>query len=345
MNDMFEFEASPWEMAAERLRPGDSLTAGHFLALVEGEDESAVEEAFQTLEELGIILDISDLPRYSGSGETAVRLRQETQLVKKGSLLDGLEENDPLRLYLEELAAMPAAGDPCLLAADAAAGSESAQTMLVNLSLGRVVELAQEYVGMGVLLLDLIQEGSLGLWQGIMNYSTGDFESHRDWWIRYYMVKTVVEQARSAGVGQKLRQAVEDYRATDERLLVELGRNATMEEIAMELHMTPEEAARIERQLTSARTLAKAQEKAKPEEADQEEDQAVEDTAYFQSRQRIGEMLSGLSEQDAKLLTLRFGLEGGMPLSPEEAGRKLGLTPDEVVAREAAALAQLRKTE
>ena len=70
---------------------------------------------------------------------------------------------------------------------------------------------------------------------------------------------------------------------------------------------------------------------------------AVEDTAYFQMRQRISELLSGLGEKEQKLLSLRFGLEGGLPLSPEETGRKLGLTAEEVVAMEAAALAQLRK--
>ena len=79
-----------------------------------------------------------------------------------------------------------------------------------------------------------------------------------------------------------------------------------------------------------------------PEEDEIAETQAVEDTAYFQMRQRIQDLLSELEEMDAKLLTLRYGLEGGMPLSPEEAGRKLGLTPDEVVAREAAALMKLR---
>ena len=73
-----------------------------------------------------------------------------------------------------------------------------------------------------------------------------------------------------------------------------------------------------------------------------EEDQAVEDTAYFQMRQRILELLSVLPEADSRLLTLRYGLEGGLPLSPEETGRKLGLTPQEVVMKEAAALAKLR---
>jgi RNA polymerase primary sigma factor len=79
-----------------------------------------------------------------------------------------------------------------------------------------------------------------------------------------------------------------------------------------------------------------------PEVEDPEDSQAVEDTAYFQTRQRIEELLSGLGEQETKLISLRFGLEGGLPLSPEETGKRLGLTPEEVVAMEAAALSKMR---
>ena len=86
---------------------------------------------------------------------------------------------------------------------------------------------------------------------------------------------------------------------------------------------------------------AKAQTQ-EPEVQDTEEDQAVEDTAYFQTRQRIADMLSGLTEQEQKLISLRFGLEGRLPMSPEETGRKLGLTPEEVVAMEFAALIKMR---
>ena len=88
--------------------------------------------------------------------------------------------------------------------------------------------------------------------------------------------------------------------------------------------------------------MAQAKKPAEPEEEKEEEEQAVEDTALFQMRQRILDLLSGVSEEDQKLLTLRFGLEGGKPMSPEDAGKRPGLTPDEVVAREAAALAKLR---
>ena len=108
--------------------------------------------------------------------------------------------------------------------------------------------------------------------------------------------------------------------------------------------MRPEEAATVKDMLDNARTLAQATKPEEPEEDQEAEEQAVEDTAYFQMRQRISDLLSGLEETDVKLLTLRFGLEGGKPLSPEETGRQLGLTPEEVVAREGAALAKLRKS-
>ena len=345
-NDMFSFEISAWDAVREGLPRGSVMSAGHFLALLEGEPEEIFQDAFQTLEELNITLELTDLPKAPGVGEAALRLRQEEQLAAADDLVAGLEENDPLRLYLEELASIPACGDPAVLAIEAATGDESAQTMLVNASLHRVVSLAKEYVGRGVLLLDLIQEGSMGLWQGILNYENGNFETHRDWWIRHYMVRAVAEQARSSGIGQKMRQSLEDYRAVDERLVAELGRNPTLEEIAAELHMTAEEARSLAQMLNAARKLAQARppEEEPSEEEAAEEQQAVEDTAYFQARQRIAELLSGLPEEDAKLLALRFGLEGGLPMTPEETGRKLGLAPEEVVTREAAALAALRRS-
>ncbi len=344
MNDMdVSFEQSPWEAFLLTKGMGDTISAVTVLSLLEGEDEQQLEDALGDLETGCMNLDISGLPKTGASGEAALRLRHEMQMAKTGLDPQELEEGDPLRLYLEEVARTPAAGDEQLLAETCAKGNETAMVRLTNLGLSRVVALAQEHVGYGVLLLDLIQEGSLGLWQAIRNYRYGTYETHRDRWIRFYMAKAVTLQAHQSGVGQKMRGALEDYRAVDERLLSELGRNPTLEEIALELHMKVEEAAAVKKMLDDARLLARVK---KPRDADEEEqaqEQAVEDTALFQMRQRISDLLSGLDTQDQKLLTLRFGLEGGRPLSPEDTGRKLGLTPEEVVAREAAALAKLRK--
>lgn len=342
MNELeFSFEAAPWEKLLDTA--ADSLSAMALLTLMEGESEETFEDALLELEDRGILLDISELPKPAGTGEAAVRLRQEEQLAAKGLNPKELEPNDPLRLYLEEVALTPACGDSQLLAEQAADGDEKAMTMLTNLSLSCVIEMAREYVGMGVLLLDLIQEGSLGLWQSIRNYAMGDFVVHRDRWIRMYMAKAVTVQARENGVGQKMRTALEDYRSVDERLLSELGRNATVEEIAEAMHISVEAAATVGKMVENARRLQQAKNTPEPEEEEAEEEQAVEDTAYFQMRQRVEDMLADLDELEKKIISLRFGLEGGLPASPEETGRKLGLTPNEVVAKEAAAMTKMRK--
>ncbi len=344
MNDLeFSFEQSPWEAFLRTKDMGDTVSAVDLLTLLEGEDEQVVEDALQDLETGCMVLDISGLPRNIAGGEAALRLKQEIQWGKQDLNPGVLEEGDPLRLYLEEVAAMPAFGDENLLAQQCAKGSDTAAVQLTNLGLSRVIELAKEHVGRGVLLLDLIQEGSLGLWQAIGNYRSGDYGTHRDRWIRFYMAKVVTIQARSRGVGQKMRAALEDYRAVDERLLADLGRNPTLREMAEELHMSEEETAAVKKMLDDARILANAKKPPVDEEEEKEaQEQAVEDTALFQMRQRISDLLSGLSEQDQKLITLRYGLEGGRPLSAEEAARRLGMTSEEAVAAEAAALAKLR---
>ncbi len=339
----FTFEQTPWELTVQSLKAGDRLDAVRFLALLEEENEEMLEEAFLDLEMRGVTLDISRLPKPSYSSEASLRLRREEELVKKENFWLELEENDPLRLYLEEVAALPAAGDPQTMAQRFASGYEAVLPGLTNRMLGTVIEEAMTMTGRGVLLLDLIQEGSLGLWQGILSYRSGDFRAHAQWWIRQYLAKAVILQAREMGLGQKMKQAMQDYRETDEQLLTELGRNATLEEIAQHMHMTVEQAATVADMLSSARVLQQAHAAAAPKEETPEDSQHVEDTAYFQSRQRIADMLSDLPEQQAKLLTLRFGLEDGKPLDPQETGKILNMTPEEVVALEAQALTALRR--
>lgn len=338
----FTFEQPVWEGVLTALRQGTSLSAVRFLAMLEEESEEDLQDALTLLDKRDILLDTSDLPAYSGCGEMAERLRLEARLVKEKKLPAALDENDPLRLYLEELAAVPAAGDMQILAQRWAAGEDSAVERLTALCLSLAVEKAFAYAGQGVLLLDLIQEGGLGIWQAIQGYREGNFESICNRVLDRAMAKAVTLQARANGVGQKMRQAMEDYRSVDERLLADLGRNPTLEEIAVELHMSLEEASAVEETLESARMLYRAKADEQTQQSQPEDEQAVEDTAYFQMRQRIADLLGNLDESDTELLTLRFGLEGGLPLSPEETGTRMGLTAQEVVAREAAALSKLR---
>ena len=339
-----DFEDSVFITLLKNLKPGQHLTAAAVLTAL---DEDGNTESFEETDFLEVPLDISDLPKATLTGELGTRLRLEQQLAAEGKLLTGLEENDPLRLYLEEIAAIPTWGDMAVLETELLAANQGEREVpelwqkLLNASLSRIVEIACEYTGYGVQLLDLIQEGSMGLWQSMPRFRGDDFAAMGDHCVRYAMKKLLILQAYANGVGQKMRQAMEDYRSVDERLLTDLGRNPTLEEIAEALHMDVETAASVKEMIDSARLVHRA--KAEPEPDPQEEEQAVEDTAYFQMRQRISELLSSLEETDVQLLTLRFGLEGGLPMSPEEVGKRLRLTAPEVVAREAAALAKLRK--
>ena len=332
-----------WTESLADLCQSGTVSAAGFLTLMEPESDDAMDQAFAYLTEHAVTVDLSDLPKYPDTGASALRLRREEELSKQNDLLSALEETDPLRLYLEEVAATPTGEDPQILAEKCAAGDTSAPERLANAMLSSVVELARDYTGRGVLLLDLCQEGGLALWQAILEYSEGDFEALCRARIRQAMAMAVLNQARSCGVGQKLRQSMEDYRDVDQQLLSELGRNPTDEEIAQRLHISEEEVLTVRQSLENAELRRKVDDARQPkEEEDPDEQQAVENTAYFQSRQRILELLSGLSEEDAKLISLRFGLDGGLPMTAEQAGEKLGLTPEEVINRESAALAALR---
>ena len=343
MTDLeYVFEESAWEQELLAKNPGETVCAARLLTLLEGADKDQVEQAVGLLAQRNLVLDISALPPTPGTGAAAQRLAREQKLVEQNKIPEGLEENDPLRLYLEEVAATPAAGDPQVLAMELASGNRDVVDPLLNLMLSRVIEEAKAYVGKGVLLADLIQEASLGLWQGIQAYTDGDFESHSLRWIRHYLSSAVMLQARENGVGQRLRRALEDYRSVDERLLADLGRNPTPSEIAEALHISEAEVLTLAELLENARMLQRAkQPEATP--LPEEEDQAVEDTAYFQMRQRLTELLSRLPEADVRLLTLRYGLEGGLPMKPEQVAARMGITPEEVNVREAAALAILRQ--
>ena len=351
-NEFIDLAFGKTELARELegLGVSDTLSAAKLLALTDGVSDDVMEELFDHLHGLIAGFDLSDFPKGM-TGEAARRLREEEQLVRNGDLLSGLEANDPLRLYLEELAGIPAAGDLNVLAMELAeinreeGFDEGLFTRILNLCLSRVVEIAKDHVGYGVLLLDLIQEGSLGLWTDLENYIGPDsFERFRDWSIRTAMHKAIIRQARASGLGQRMRQAVEDYRMVDERLLSELGRNPTLDEIAESMHMTVSEVEAVRKFLDNARLVGKAHESKEPEEESPEDTQAVEDTAYYQTRERVDSLMSSISQLEHKVVTMRYGLDGKAPQTAQEVGRKLNLTVTEVVELETSALAKMRQS-
>ena len=341
MND-FVFEQAPWEAYLRSCKNGSVISGWNLISMLEDEEDNAVEDAFSILTVKKLQLDLSGLPQMSAGSNTAQRLQQEREYVTGGLKTALMEETDPLRLYLEEIAAAPACGDEKLLAEQLSSGDQRAAQRLTELGLSRVVEIAAEYAGQAVLLLDLIQEGNIGLWEAISGYRGGDYAAQRDEAIRSSVLKAIVLQARSNGISQKMKKALQDYRAADQHLLTKLGRNPGLEEIAQEMHISLEQAQTIEKTMADILLLQKAEKLAAPKEETAEDELPVEDTAYFQMRQRISEMLSVLDEQEARILTMRFGLEKGLPMSTEEVAKALGITTAAVTACETAALSKLR---
>ena len=300
-----------------RLCADGNCSAAQFLALMESETDDALDQAFEYFTENRIVIDLSDLPKFRVEGAAGSRLRREEDLAKLGDLLSALAEK-------------------------CAAGDENAPERLVNAMLGSVIAIAREFTGRGVLLLDLCQEGGLALWQAILSYEVGDFETLCKAQIRQAMAMACLAQAFACGIGEKLQSGMEDYRDMDQQLLSELGRNPTVAEIAQRLHIPEDEAQVLKNALDNAHKRKAVDDAREEKEPDPDEEQAVENTAYWESRQRIMELLSTLSEADAKLISLRFGLEGGLPLTPEQTAQRLGLTPEEVLEKESAALTALR---
>lgn len=344
MNDFtFDRAFSPWEMALSKLNRGDVLSASRFLALMEQDDTVEPELAALDLERKGVMLDVSGLPKIRASGATDARLALEAKLYQEGKILSDLEGNDTLRIYLKQIIGKEPPADEEALAHRAACGDTKAANVLADSYLYRVYELAGQYMERGVLLMDLLQEGNLGLFRGIMEYSGGSFREHSAWWICQAMARAVTLEAHASGVGTHMAKAMERYRKADRELLTSLGRNPAQEEIALEMGVTPEEAAAVGKMLREVESMERVRQANAPKEPEPEDEQAVEDTAYFQSRQRINEMLSGLNEADADILTMRFGLDGRPPMTAQQVGAKLNLTAEEVTQREAAALSALRR--
>ncbi len=340
-----DYVQTPWDRAVEKLRGGDTMNARRFLTLMEMSEDQSSEDAALELEQLGVMLDVSDLPKIAGNPETDARLEMEQKLFAQGGWKKSLEKRDPLRLFIQEMELCENIEDGSDLAQKGAAGDEKALQQLTSGYLRTVYECAGEFMGKGVLLLDLIQEGSLGLWQGILNFEGGSFREHALWWIRQAMARAVTLQAQATGVGQHLAKQIEAFHKADRNLLTQLGRNPTMAELAQEMGINLEEANALAKMLREIREMAKikAVEEKGPEAAAEEEDVAVEDTAYYQTRERVSDLLSGLNEQEAALLDLRYGLSGKPPLTVAETAAKLHMTGDEVVAAEAAALAKMRR--
>ena len=268
------------------------------------------------------------------------------------SVPEGVALDDPVRMYLKEIGHVPllTAEEEVALAQRMEAGDEEARHRLEEANLRLVVSIAKRYVGRGMLFLDLIQEGNLGLLKAVekFDYSKGyKFSTYATWWIRQAITRAIADQARTIRIPVHMVETINKYIRVSRQLLQELGRDPTPEEIAHRMGLSVarvREIMKISQEPVSLETPIGEEEDTHL--SDFIEDEAAPDPADAASmlllKEQISEVLTTLAPREAEVLRLRFGLVDGRSRTLEEVGQNFGVTRERIRQIEAKALRKLR---
>ena len=268
------------------------------------------------------------------------------------SVPEGIALDDPVRMYLKEIGRVPllTAEEEVELARRMEAGDERARHRLEEANLRLVVSIAKRYVGRGMLFLDLIQEGNLGLLKAVekFDYSKGyKFSTYATWWIRQAITRAIADQARTIRIPVHMVETINKYIRISRQLLQELGRDPTPEEVAKHMGLGTSrvrEIMKIAQEPVSLETPIGEEEDSHL--GDFIEDEAALDPADAASmmllKEQIADVLKTLAPREAEVLRLRFGLEDGRSRTLEEVGQSFGVTRERIRQIEAKALRKLR---
>lgn len=268
------------------------------------------------------------------------------------SVPDGVSIEDPVRMYLKEIGKVPllSAEEEIELAKRMELGDMEAKKRLAEANLRLVVSIAKRYVGRGMLFLDLIQEGNLGLIKAVekFDYRKGyKFSTYATWWIRQAITRAIADQARTIRIPVHMVETINKLIRVSRQLLQELGREPTPEEIAAEMSMPVErvrEILKISQEPVSLETPIGEEEDSHLGDFIQDDNVPVpaDAAAFTLLKEQLEEVLSTLTEREKKVLTLRFGLEDGRARTLEEVGREFNVTRERIRQIEAKALRKLR---
>ncbi len=268
------------------------------------------------------------------------------------SVPDGISIEDPVRMYLKEIGKVPllSAEEEIELAKAMENGDERAKKKLAEANLRLVVSIAKRYVGRGMLFLDLIQEGNLGLIKAVekFDYRKGyKFSTYATWWIRQAITRAIADQARTIRIPVHMVETINKLIRVSRQLLQELGREATPEEIAREMKIPVErvrEIQKISQEPVSLETPIGEEEDSHLGDFIQDENVPVpaDAAAFTLLREQLDEVLSTLTEREQKVLRLRFGLEDNRARTLEEVGKEFNVTRERIRQIEAKAIRKLR---
>lgn len=278
----------------------------------------------------------------------------ENEIVGKLDLTvsDGVAIDDPVRMYLKEIGRVNllTSEEEVDLAKKMAAGDENAKRKLAEANLRLVVSIAKRYVGRGMLFLDLIQEGNLGLIKAIdkFDYEKGfKFSTYATWWIRQAITRAIADQARTIRIPVHMVETINKYVRISRQLLQELGRDPKPEEIAERMGITIEKIREIQKiSLDPVSLETPIGEEEDSHLGDFVEDEGAlsppESAAFMLLKKQLEEVLDTLTDREKKVLALRFGLDDGRSRTLEEVGKEFGVTRERIRQIEAKALRKLK---
>ncbi|MGM1046566.1 RNA polymerase primary sigma factor [Paenibacillus uliginis N3/975] len=268
------------------------------------------------------------------------------------SLPPGIKINDPVRMYLKEIGRVPllSADDEVELAKRIENGDEEAKRRLAEANLRLVVSIAKRYVGRGMLFLDLIQEGNMGLIKAVEKFDHKKgykFSTYATWWIRQAITRAIADQARTIRIPVHMVETINKLIRVSRQLLQELGREPSPEEIAAEMELSVEkvrEIMKIAQEPVSLETPIGEEDDSHLGDfiEDQEALAPADAAAYELLKEQLEDVLDTLTEREENVLRLRFGLDDGRTRTLEEVGKVFGVTRERIRQIEAKALRKLR---
>ena len=327
--------------------------------------QDQTERFYDILEQAGIEIDVSDVLDLIGTADMDNPTLSEMQAIEDEGLPADLDEpealpedvenaklDDPVRMYLKEIGRIKllTPEEEQEIAKKMAEGDEDARKRMSEANLRLVVSIAKRYVGRGMQLLDLIQEGNLGLMKAVekFDYTKGyKFSTYATWWIRQSITRAIADQARTIRIPVHMVETINRVLRTSHSMVQKLGREPTTKEIADELHIEEskvEEVLKIAQEPVSLETPIGEEEDSHLGDfiQDDEASQPSEEASYTLLREQLEEVLSTLTQREEQVLRMRFGLTDGKPHTLEEVGKEFDVTRERIRQIESKALRKLR---
>ena len=336
----------------KKAKENGKITYGELANELDDTSQEQLDKIFDTFEDLGVdIKDSDDLDI-----EPDIDDLEEVENIKVEDVdltnMDGVSIDDPVRMYLREIGKIPLLtyDEELDLAKRILTGDEEAKQKLAESNLRLVVSIAKKYVGRGMLFLDLIQEGNMGLIKAVekFDYTKGyKFSTYATWWIRQAITRAIADQARTIRIPVHMVETINKLIRTSRHLLQKNGREPTPEEIAEEMEIPVEkvmEIQKIAQDPVSLETPIGEEDDSHLGDFIQDDDSPApqDSAAYTMLKEQLNDVMGTLTSREAKVLRLRFGLEDGKARTLEEVGKEFNVTRERIRQIEAKALRKLR---